>query len=98
MQNKRYWLKGSLWGFIAAIFIICFNQYFSLNLITYFFPGGEKFSDMIFHFACLNSQREGWCGFVEVLATFLLFYIIFGAIIGWIYGGVKDRSKGLIIK
>lgn len=90
MDKKRYWLRGLIVGLMSAIII---------GVLFLFFPvlcSGECQSLYGFNAFQRNvSQVAGGGAPSQITATYLLVVTILGAIIGWIYGKIKNRNSSV---
>ncbi|MCX6717859.1 MAG: hypothetical protein NTU76_04290 [Candidatus Taylorbacteria bacterium] len=86
-MNKKYWL----WGAIIGI-IISFGAFYYLDNI-----GDSAFVNIPFFPAIIVSLllfglNDGSSGLGPLL-VFLVYGFIVGAIIGWLYGKIKNRKN-----
>jgi|SRR6185369_13077460 len=97
MKQKRYWLRVGITLAIINIIlcVIAFNlpevknPHNNSDLIALLFPN-----------ILISSFALSWMGWSEGMPTILvylipgsIFWFIVGAILGWIYGKIKNRNK-----
>ena len=83
-KNLPYWLKGGIIGGISGILLAILGQHFVLIrsasflalILIYVFPVGHYFSPIIILIGLIN----------------FITYMILGALIGYIYGKIKNRK------
>ena len=91
MDNKRYWLRGGIWGLIIAyiaIAILGIIEYASMR--SYYERVGYDPYPIKFFFQKFNPLYILENPFYLLP---LLFLIIVGLVIGWIYGKIKNRKS-----
>ena len=97
MKQKRYWLRFGF-GFLGFVFILFWILFFfgpkddvwgiSNAFILSNVPGGLVYGLFNVH---LPDTKE----IPIIISLSIIIYFIIGAIIGWIYGKIKNRNKVL---
>ena len=86
-RTWSYWLKGGLIGLILGIIISLNELFIGLGgMFLYNLSLGSLFDAI----AVLTSEG---IGFIIMFIGIILVYTIYGAIIGVIYGKIKNRNK-----
>lgn len=91
MKQKRYWLRGGVIGGVIGL-LISIRLAFGLANFTCQFSGG-----------CVNDFPRLLTflhpsSFVTAFILILPPCIIVGMIMAWIYGKIKNRQRGAIMK
>ena len=92
MNQKRYWLRGLIFGVIFGILVTYVHEHihYSLNFL-------EPYFGLLIQKLYIISFMP-W-SFVGILIVVLQFYLpsitygILGGLIGWLYGKIKNRNK-----
>ena len=98
MKQKRYWLRGGIClgilNIILAVGSIATPACGDLLAILFELPG----IPFLFLFSVIT-EAIGWHVSVRIMECQVLFlfgtlgYFLIGAVIGWIYGKIKNRNK-----
>jgi len=92
-MKKRYWLKGGFIGFSIMVLGYCVVMF--VPPLYYFFHIGGLLSDPIFMMLNCSPINYGnnTCELLADVSSYIILYPVMGAIIGWLYGKVKNRNK-----
>ena len=91
-KDLNYWLKGGILS--AIIFVIVFLLAFYLDATYGGHPGLLIFPliPLIILSSLFNLDISLTNSFIIVILLLLFFWFIVGAIIGWMYGKIKNRN------
>ena len=100
-NNKKYWLRGGLIGVLFVLLYVVWSLFFSgENILA--FPEWEKIYLItlqdLFGVKLLQEQvwwgeRPNELGSNILIFTQFVFPIVFGAVLGLLYGKIKNRNK-----
>ena len=104
-MGKRYWLRGGMIGLIVgalliAIYLISY-KFLNTEILNYFVIIGLPGYFLTYLLGCkfFNTSWGGvpvaplYCDSLQAfvtIATALIAYIVFGILIGWLYGKIKN--------
>jgi hypothetical protein len=88
MKTKRYWLRGGVVGLIIGITVSPFS------LFGFYFPIVTPISQiMTSPLNILFGSNVSLGGIPILFAIYSVLWIIYGIIIGWIYGKIKGKNS-----
>jgi hypothetical protein len=91
MKQKRYWLRGGLFGLVIGI-LYSFVLAYSFSLNDFF----NQITYILFKVDFLNYLFFGSCRGLSCLLTIFtgpLSFMVEGVVIGFLYGKIKNRNK-----